>query len=114
MAIDAGAYVYQVQALPDADGDGTDELLVPSIYDADYGAPFAGLLRGSEWSYLDRVDLDDAPLVALCARDGAMGYRVALPGDVFGDGVEDIALGAYQDSAGGEEAGAVAVVEMPG
>ncbi len=112
-SVDAVQYAYQVGSPGDLDGDGRDELLVPSIYLPSLGAPAAGLFFGSSWTYRSERELADAPLTAVSTRGGASGYRFITPGDVDGDGVADLVMGAYSDSAGGAEAGAVVTVPLP-
>ncbi|GDX83304.1 hypothetical protein LBMAG42_51150 [Deltaproteobacteria bacterium] len=112
-SVDAVQYTYQVGSPGDLDGDGRDELLVPSIYLPSLGAPVAGLFFGSDWSYRGEFNLADAPLTAVSTRAGASGYRFITPGDVDGDGADDLVLGAYSDSAGGADAGAVAMIPLP-
>jgi hypothetical protein len=112
-SVDAVQYAYQVGSPGDLDGDGRDELLVPSIYLPSLGAPVAGLFFGSAWTYRGELGLTDAPLTAVSTRGGASGYRFVTPGDVDGDGVEDMVFGAYSDSAGGADAGAVVMVPLP-
>lgn len=112
-SVDAVQYTYQVGSPGDLDGDGRDELLVRSIYLPSLGAPVAGLFFGSDWTYRAEFDLADAPLTAVSTRGGASGYRFITPGDVDGDGVDDLVMGAYSDSAGGTEAGAVAMLPLP-
>lgn len=112
-AVDGGQYVFQVQSLDDLDGDGKDELLVPTIYDLSLATAVAGLFFGSDWTYRGQKSLSDAPLTAISTRAGAMGYRLTMPGDVDGDGFDDIALGSYSDSAGGVDDGAVALIPVP-
>lgn len=111
--VDGGQFVYQPHALGDLDGDGFGELLVSCIYDATYASPVAGVFFGGDWSFRETKTLNDAPLLAISTRSNAAGYRVATPGDVDGDAVDDIALGAYADAQGGSDAGGVILLEMP-
>lgn len=93
---EAGAAVAGVG---DTDGDGRDEVIV--------GAPGAGRI------YLLDADahgsLDDAPAVLSGEEGSRAGASVAGPGDLDGDGVSDLLIGAPW----GEEGGVVYLVSGP-
>ncbi len=92
----------------DVDGDGYDDLLIGAPENADGGAG-AGqtyLVLGAPAGWTTDVDLAaaDGSFVGEAAQDRA-GYSVAIPGDVNGDGYDDVLIGALDNDAGGAEAG---------
>jgi hypothetical protein len=98
----------------DTDGDGLDDILV-GAWGADAGADdltgAAYLLLGPVQGIASLSDAD-ARLVGEQAGDYA-GSSVASAGDVDGDGLDDILVGAWGESTAGHEAGAVYVVLGP-
>jgi hypothetical protein len=130
-----GALDFTLDWVPDADGDGfgdaaatptaVDCLVVPEgllrdasdCDDADPdrhpGAPHPGLLSGVDDPACDGGGQDlgwaDLALTAVGATDQA-GFAVAGGGDVDGDGLSDLLIGARFDDDGGADAGAAFVV----
>lgn len=104
---------YSVATLDDATGDGRQDLLIGSPYE-DSGGSKAGAayivstthtgtrsLALAEASFYGEVSLDRA------------GTAVGDPGDIDGDGVGDILVGAWGDSVMGSRAGAAYIVYGP-
>ncbi len=116
---DTDRFGRSVAALGDLDGDRVDDLAVGAWRDDD-----GGLDRGAVWVLFLNTDgtvkshqkisdtqggftsiLDDVDL---------FGISVAAPGDLDGDGVEDLAVGAPPDDDGGRDRGAVWVLFLDG
>ena len=112
---DFGSYVFDVAGIPDADGDGRGELVIPvaKYGPANYGSVVA-VFPGSALTFGSRVAFADAPASLLIQRfDANTGYSVAVASDIDGDGRGDLLLGAPNDSQAGTDAGAIALVPVP-
>jgi hypothetical protein len=103
---------WDVSQAGDVDGDGLGDVLVGALGD-DTGAPDAGvawLVPGPVVGGL-LPDVGTA-LVGNASGDNA-GKFVTDAGDVDGDGLDDVAVGAMQEDSAAPEAGAVYVVLGP-
>ena len=110
MGDEAGAALAMVG---DVDGDGNDDLLVgvPGQPSAGAEAGAAYLVRGSA---LGASSLADSSAVILGQSAGdLLGVAVAAAGDVDGDGLADVLLGASGESAMGDDAGGAYLVLGP-
>jgi hypothetical protein len=100
-----------VQYVGDLDGDGRDEVLAGGT-GSDVGASGAG----AAWLYtaLDTADVaSDADIQFTVGTAGELVGQSGAPLDWDGDGVQDLALGAYNNGAGGKRAGAAYLVRGP-
>jgi hypothetical protein len=90
----------------DWDGDGHVDLLVGSPgRDLEDGAAFVVLSDGLG----DGGNIDEVASARLSGPEGALGYAVALNGDVDGDGLADALIGAPKHSEVAFKAGSVAL-----
>ena len=106
---------YDVETIGDIDGDGVNDIAVGAPYDND-GADSAGAVyilflneNGTVKTYQKISNLEGNFDVKLDAYD-AFGRAIANIGDFDGDGVNDIAVGAYHDDDGGINTGAVYIL----
>lgn len=111
-----------VSSAGDVDGDGLDDLII-GAYGADGGGTWAGesyLLMAQDLAALDAADgtdgVIDLGLVAATSTTGSYqftgdlmddyaGWSVASAGDVDGDGLDDLIIGAYGADGGGPPSG---------
>jgi hypothetical protein len=105
-----GMLGYSLEGHGDFDGDGHPDLIL--------GSPYDGSLETSGGAWVvpapggGTVDVDDVAihrLLGVAEHDWA-GLSVAFSGDLDGDGVDDIAVGAPGEDSLGENAGAVYLI----
>ncbi len=92
----------------DLDGDGDDELLIGSGELAGTGGAYliAGPVSGT-------LALEDAPLLSGESADSDAGYACAAAGDIDGDGLDDLLVGAQRQTGADPEAGAAYLIPGP-
>jgi hypothetical protein len=104
---------WSVAGAGDTDGDGFDDLLVGAVH-SDAGGMASGrayLVRGP---ILGDHDLGDADAWFTGGEeDDDAGFAVASAGDVDGDGLDDLLVGADGANPGGEDSGAAYLVLSP-
>ena len=96
---------FSVASAGDVDGDGLDDLLV-GAYGYDWETGKAYLILGASLGGSSEIDLTlaDYSLVGENSNDRA-GWSVSSAGDVDGDGLDDLFIGAFKNDEGGSDAG---------
>src|SRR5439155_13951577 len=103
------AFGNSVSSAGDVNGDGYADVIV-GAYLNDAG----GTDAGRAYVYYGGPGADavaDLTLTGAAAGD-SFGYSVSSAGDVNGDGYADVIVGAYQNDAGGGDAGAAYVYDL--
>ncbi len=97
----------------DTDGDGWDDLLVGAHGDDTLGVGYgaAYLVAGPVTASMELADAR-AKLLGEAGSDYT-GATLAAAGDVDGDGLADMLVGAYKNNRGGSDAGAVFLIHGP-
>ena len=104
---------FRVAGVGDVDGDGLDDLAIAAIYN-DLGGADAGTVYVLHGPVSGTVDLADAPVRLFGEAAGDLaGYGLAAAGDVNGDGLSDLIIGAPDNATTAPDAGAVYVVYGP-
>ena len=112
---DADSFGISLAGVGDVDGDGVVDLAVGAHRDddggSDRGAVYVLFLKADGTVRAEQKISDTAGGLAATLDDADyFGRSVAGVGDVDGDGVADVAVGAYYDDDGGSERGAVYVL----
>jgi FG-GAP repeat len=108
---DSDKYGSSIANIGDLNGDGVDDIAVGAYFD-DNGGTNRGALHihfmNTNGSIDSTVEINDATANGpVLADNDQYGFSIANMGDLNGDGVQDIAVGANLDDNGGTDRGAL-------
>ena len=116
---DSDNFGISMASLGDLDGDGVGELAVGA-----YGDDDGGVARGAVWVLFlnpdgavkshQKISTTQGGFIGILDNGDRFGSSVASLGDLDGDGVGDLAVGALSDDDGGDSRGAVWVLFLNG
>ncbi|MFQ6092808.1 MAG: FG-GAP-like repeat-containing protein, partial [bacterium] len=95
---------YSVSNSGDVNGDGYDDILIGAAK-SDEGAGQVYLIFGKSKGWTMKMDLSQADASFVGEAKGDEAGWVCIPGDVNGDGYDDILVGAPKNDDGGVDAG---------
>jgi len=97
----------RVASLPDVDGDSLPELIATAYLNETGGnnAGRAYVLRSSQLGDERFIEMGDANFIVSGPAEGRLGLGVATTGDIDGDGIFDLLLGAPDSSSAGTTGG---------
>lgn len=104
---------YGVSSAGDINGDGIADLIIGAPQDGLTGAGRAYVLYGrQDIGAIDLAELTESQGFAISgeANGDMAGFNVAGAGDINGDGIDDIVIGATLQDSGGSNAGAAYVI----
>ena len=114
----AGSFTgWSVSSAGDVNGDGIDDLIIGAPY-SDIGGANAGeayVIFGQAGATRGLIDLSglassDGFVIRGSAANNFVGYSVSSAGDVNGDGIDDLIVGAFGCNDGGSYAGKAYVI----
>ena len=113
---DSDQFGYSVSAIGDLDGDGVTDIAAGANND-DAGGSGRGavhiMFMNSNGTVKSTVEINDnTPNGPTLSNDDNFGTSVSAIGDLDGDGVTDIAAGAFGDDGGGSGRGALHIMFM--
>ncbi|MEM9365391.1 MAG: FG-GAP-like repeat-containing protein [Planctomycetota bacterium] len=110
---DQSRFGSSVAPAGDLNGDGVPDLLVGADGQGGRGAVWLVMLnRTGRVIQHSRIDLGAAPLVGQLASGSRFGASIVSLGDLDGDGISELAVGAPGDPKNGKDAGAVWVLYL--
>jgi hypothetical protein len=106
-----------IVTVDDLNGDGVKDLAVGAPYDRDGGYDSGAVWvlfmnsNGTVKSY-QKINRTEGNFAGILDDNDYFGSSITSPGDLNGDGIDDLAVGAYEDDDGGVDSGAVWVLFM--
>ena len=105
-----------VENIGDLDGDGVNDLAVGAHFDSDTGNKRGSvqiIFMNTDGSVKSLVEIDDSTVNGpTLSNNDRFGSSIANIGDMDGDGVNDLAVGADKDNAGGANRGTIHIIHM--
>ena len=115
--VDGDWFGYDMAPIGDLNGDGIPDIAVGAIYDEDgglnHGAVYIFFMNanGTVGSY-QKISDTQGGFTGVLVDESFFGSSIANLGDMNGDGVQDLAVGASGDDDGGNWSGAVWILFM--
>jgi len=111
---DVDNFGRSVTNIGDLDGDGIDDIVVGAVLDDEGGSNRGAIhiiLLNSDGTPKSTVEINDSTVNGPVLSDNDyFGNSVANIGDLDGDGIDDIAVGARYDDTGGTDKGAIHII----
>jgi gliding motility-associated-like protein len=99
-----------VTCIGDLDGDGIQDLAVGAVGRNGFKGSVYILFMKRDGTVKNFVLLDGNSTNLKTMNTAGLGYDIVCPGDINGDGINDIAVGAFYDQDGGNNTGATIIM----
>ncbi len=114
---DYDRFGYTLSNIGDLNNDGTNDIVTSALYDDDGGADIGAvyiIFLNTNGTVKDcqKISATQGDFNGILTSDDRFGYGIAGIGDLNGDNILDIAVGAYGDDDGGTGKGAVWLIYL--